>query len=187
MQTLIFSFSAFQKERTHQYHVLPPKKSECRLTSHSQKQTWNMAWLQTKKGLRQGCILSFCTFYFYAEYIMWNARQDETQAPFFLQWSRLAFPTCFFVLFCFVFWNTHPVNVNKTVCVFQMLLFSGFHPVYYSIIITLTPNSHLDSVPISHVILDTLFPPLWILTVGNKAEMFPLGTAIQHHIKGPIK
>ena len=28
----------------------------------------------------QGCILSLCLFNYYAEYIMWNARMDETQA-----------------------------------------------------------------------------------------------------------
>ena len=37
-------------------------------------------WFQTGKGVRQGCILSPCLFNFYAEYIMWNAKQDESQA-----------------------------------------------------------------------------------------------------------
>ena len=32
------------------------------------------------KELRQGCILSPCLFNFYAEYIMRNARLDESQA-----------------------------------------------------------------------------------------------------------
>ena len=35
---------------------------------------------QIEKGVSQGCILSPCLFDFYAEYIMWNARQDEIQA-----------------------------------------------------------------------------------------------------------
>ena len=30
-------------------------------------------WFQTGKGVRQGCILSSCSFNFYAEYIMLNA------------------------------------------------------------------------------------------------------------------
>ena len=35
---------------------------------------------QIGKGVHQGCILSPCLFNFYAEYIMWNASVDETQA-----------------------------------------------------------------------------------------------------------
>ena len=38
-----------------------------------------MNWFQIGKGVHQGCILSPCLFNFYAEYIMWNARQDEAQ------------------------------------------------------------------------------------------------------------
>ena len=37
-------------------------------------------WFQIEKGVHQGCILSSCLFNFYAEYIMQNARLDETQA-----------------------------------------------------------------------------------------------------------
>ena len=38
-------------------------------------------WLfQIGKGVDQGCILSPCSFNFYAEYIMWNASLDEAQA-----------------------------------------------------------------------------------------------------------
>ena len=36
-------------------------------------------WFQRGKGVRQGCILSPCLFNFYAEYIMRNARLEETQ------------------------------------------------------------------------------------------------------------
>ena len=39
-----------------------------------------MDWFQIGKGVRQGYILSPCLFNFYAEYIMWNARLDESQA-----------------------------------------------------------------------------------------------------------
>ena len=37
-------------------------------------------WFQIRKGGCQGCILSSCLFYLYAEYIMRNARLDEAQA-----------------------------------------------------------------------------------------------------------
>ena len=37
-------------------------------------------WFQIVKGVCQGCILSLCSFNFYAEYIMRNARLDEAQA-----------------------------------------------------------------------------------------------------------
>ena len=37
-------------------------------------------YFQIGKGVRQGYVLSPCLFNFYAEYIMWNARLDESQA-----------------------------------------------------------------------------------------------------------
>ena len=37
-------------------------------------------WFQIGKGVRQGCILSPCSFNFYAKYIMRNAGLDEAQA-----------------------------------------------------------------------------------------------------------
>ena len=39
-----------------------------------------MGWFQIEKGVYQGCILSPCLLNLYAEYIMRNARLDETQA-----------------------------------------------------------------------------------------------------------
>ena len=37
-------------------------------------------WFQIGKGVRKGCILSFCLFNLYAEYIMRNAWLEEAQA-----------------------------------------------------------------------------------------------------------
>ena len=37
-------------------------------------------WFKIKKGIHQGCILAPCLFNLYAEYIMQNARVDESQA-----------------------------------------------------------------------------------------------------------
>ena len=39
-----------------------------------------MDWFQIGKGVHQGCILPPCLFNLYAEYIMWNAGLDESQA-----------------------------------------------------------------------------------------------------------
>ena len=39
-----------------------------------------MDWFNIGKGVRQSCILSHCLFNLYAEYIMQNARLDETLA-----------------------------------------------------------------------------------------------------------
>ena len=37
-------------------------------------------WFQIGKGVRQGCVLSPCSFNLYAEYVIQNARLDEAQA-----------------------------------------------------------------------------------------------------------
>ena len=39
-----------------------------------------MDWFQIRNWVCQGYILSLCLFNFYAEYIMQNARLDESQA-----------------------------------------------------------------------------------------------------------
>ena len=40
---------------------------------------WTDEWFQSGKEVFQGCILS-CLFNFFAEYIIWNAGMDESQA-----------------------------------------------------------------------------------------------------------
>ena len=47
-------------------------------------------WFQTRKGVRKGYILSPCLFNLYTEYIMRNARLDETQAGI-KKWQTLYF------------------------------------------------------------------------------------------------
>ena len=37
-------------------------------------------WFKIGRGVRKGCLFSPCLFNFYAEYIMWNVRLDESQA-----------------------------------------------------------------------------------------------------------
>ena len=39
-----------------------------------------MDWLKIGKGMCQGCILSPCAFNLHAEYIIWNAGLDDSQA-----------------------------------------------------------------------------------------------------------
>ena len=39
-----------------------------------------MDWFKIGKGVCQGCILSPCLFNLYAEYIIWNAELDDSQA-----------------------------------------------------------------------------------------------------------
>ena len=47
-------------------------------------------WLQIGKQICQGYMLSPCLFNLYAEYIMWNARLDETQAGIKIAWRNIS-------------------------------------------------------------------------------------------------
>ena len=46
-------------------------------------------WFQIGKGVCQGCILSPCSFNFYAEYIMRNAGLEEAQAGIKIAWRSI--------------------------------------------------------------------------------------------------
>ena len=48
-----------------------------------------MYWFRIEKGIHQGCILSPCLFNFYAEYIMQNARPDESQGGIKIAWRNI--------------------------------------------------------------------------------------------------
>ena len=41
---------------------------------------WNNGLIQNWKKVCQGCTLSPCLFYLFEEYILWNARLDDSQA-----------------------------------------------------------------------------------------------------------
>ena len=48
-----------------------------------------MDWFKAGKGVHQGCILSPCWFNLHAEYIMWNARLDESQGKIKIAWRNI--------------------------------------------------------------------------------------------------
>ena len=82
------NFGKFFKRWDYQITLPVSEKPVCR--SRSNKFCWTvcsprtghgiMNWFKIGKGVHQGCILSPCLFNLYAEYIMWNAGLDETQA-----------------------------------------------------------------------------------------------------------
>ena len=58
---------------------LPPEKYVCKSRSNRTRYG-TMDWFKTGKGVCQGCVLSPCLSNLHAEYIMQNARLDESQA-----------------------------------------------------------------------------------------------------------
>ena len=47
-----------------------------------------MDWFKIGKGVQQSCMLSPSLFNLYAEYIMWNARLDDSQAGIKIAWRN---------------------------------------------------------------------------------------------------
>ena len=58
----------------------PPKKLYAGQEAEVRTGDGTTDWFQIRKGVRQGCILTFCLFNLYAEYIMRNAGLDEAHA-----------------------------------------------------------------------------------------------------------
>ena len=48
-----------------------------------------MDWFEIGKGVHQGCILSLCLLNLYMEYIMRNARLDESQIGIKIAWRNI--------------------------------------------------------------------------------------------------
>ena len=68
-----------KRDRNTRPPVLPLEKPICR-SGRNRTGHGKTDWLQIGEGVHQGCILSPCLFNLYAEYIMGNARLDESQA-----------------------------------------------------------------------------------------------------------
>ena len=60
--------------------TLPVSWGTCMQIKKKQNQTWKTDWFKIGKGVCQGCILSLCLFNLNAEYIIWNAGLDDSQA-----------------------------------------------------------------------------------------------------------
>ena len=58
---------------------LPPEKPVSGQEATGRTRYGKTNWFKTGKEIRQGCILSPCLFYLYAEYIMRNAGLNEAQ------------------------------------------------------------------------------------------------------------
>ena len=59
---------------------LPPEKSVWVKKQQLEPDNGTTDWFQIGKGVRQGCISSPCSFNLYAEYIIQNAKLDESHA-----------------------------------------------------------------------------------------------------------
>ena len=70
----------FERDGNSRPPDLPLEKPVCRSGATVRTGHGTTDWFQIGKGVRQGCILSPCLFNLYAEYIMQNARLDESQA-----------------------------------------------------------------------------------------------------------
>ena len=69
-----------KRDRNTRPSDLPVEKPVCSQEATVKTEHGTTDWFQIGKGVRQGCILPPRLFNLYAEYIMRNARLDETQA-----------------------------------------------------------------------------------------------------------
>ena len=66
--------------KIYQTTLPPPEKSVCKSRSNSQNQTWNNRLVQNRQSSLSRLYIVTCLFNLHVEYIMWNARLDESQA-----------------------------------------------------------------------------------------------------------
>ena len=73
------NWKIFKGEGNTRPPYLSPEKPICKSRSNRTRHG-TMDWFKIGKGVHQGCVSSPCLFNFYTEYIMQNARLDESQA-----------------------------------------------------------------------------------------------------------
>ena len=105
--------------------TLPASWETCMQVKKQQNQTWSRDWFKIGKGICQGCKLSPCLFNLYAEYIMRNARLDESQAG--IKPGKIKFAT-FSHLFAMKWWKQMPWSLCFECWILSQLFHSLLSP-----------------------------------------------------------